>query len=152
MKKSFNIAVITILLSFSSQAQVKLGMEIGPWVGISSSAPDGFLANFKTRFGLSDNFYLGVNIGFVLNSGATLVPLCGTIEYYLRTKGFKPFLGADAGYFLNKNGTAFMAPAAGFAYGVNKKVDITARVSLPIMFNAGTSISMPICIGVTYRL
>ncbi len=152
MKTKKYLTLIVLLIALITQAQVKLGGEIGPWLPISTFSPTGFLVNLKSRFGISDNVFLGANIGFVFNSGTTLIPASGTIEYYMAKKGFKPFLGVDAGYFLNTGGAAFMAPAAGFAIAVQNNIDISARVSMPVIFyTGGASISMPIAIGTMYK-
>lgn len=153
MKKVVLTVAVALGLAFSSNAQVKIGAEIGPWIGVApTGAFSGFLINIKSRFGLSDNLFAGVNLGFIPTSFVTAIPLSGTLEYYLGTKGLKPFLGADAGYFLNTGGGAFLAPAGGLAYQVNDNIDITGRVSLPITFiTGGPMISLPIAIGAMYK-
>lgn len=125
-KELFVIALLFCLLNLNAQVKnnIKLGIEPGVLL-LSDSENLGLFLNAELKLKSSKNTFIGLRIGFVLNSqafenydslqfniddksdngGISLVP---TIDYYFKKSNFKerkfrPYIGAGVGYYLLAN-------------------------------------------------
>lgn len=132
MKKLLLIAAcIACVLTAKSQTYHAFKVDVGFGYAIpsasGSSTKAGVTFTVQPHYRVSDDFAVGLRIegaalAFQTSSNsddtkvAVLASYCGTGEYYLMDGGFRPFIGAGAGFFtqssVNINNSSYTVPSA----------------------------------------
>lgn len=147
-----NLLPITFLFSlFNLNAQEKDNLKLGIEVGVlpsSSSENLGFFLNVEPKLKVSENTFIGLRIGMVINAhsienydlsqfsiddisdngGISLVP---TFDYYLNENNFRPYLGVGVGPYLLTNYLDV------FAYGSQRGFEVYVKNQLGFLLRGG---------------
>jgi outer membrane protein W len=149
MIKKITLLAAIVLFAFGANAQIKvvaggaLALPTGDWGKMFKTS---YGINVGAKYTLTDQIAAGVNIGYLMyqfkeDAGGetfTSIPVTVTGTYYLATEGFKPYVGADLGYYLFRSkydGETYktkyigFAPTVGFEYSFSDKigVDVNAK-------------------------
>lgn len=113
MKRLLSLVIFTLVLGFSSHAQIKLGAGLQYYASGSSIG-----VQARTLTSLTDGIKLGVNGAYVFGKSGTFV------------------LDADAVFdLLEINDSAYLSPLAGLSFVTNSKtlsINLGAQVRFPI--------------------
>lgn len=154
MKKVLLTAVV-VLFALTANAQIKVGIGAGlglPMGDFGDGFKSGFGGAVTGKYMLSENMAVGLNIGYYsFKSKASddiklsMMPITGLFNYYFATEGFKPYAGADLGFYSAKvksdiagfsfstSETKFgFAPVVGFEYGLGEtmNLDVNAKYNM----------------------
>ncbi|MDP4209337.1 MAG: OmpW family outer membrane protein [Bacteroidota bacterium] len=153
MKKLFLIVAVAFF-AISVNAQIKLGANLGlslPTGDFADACKTGFGGSIMGKYAFSDKMAVGLNIGYYANKAKdgvggsdvtfSYTPITASFQYFLGTEGFKPYVGADLGFYAAKfkvssvsvSQTVFgFAPVVGFEYGLSESLslDVNAKYHL----------------------
>lgn len=160
------VVAIASLFVFTtqSQAQVRVGATLGAGVPLGDFgdfAKTGFGGSAHVKYFLSEQFALGLNIGYysfggedievtlpfigtTTIEGATtnIIPVTVAAEYYFTSEGFKPYAGLDLGLYFSGSDAEDaegesnfgIAPTLGFSYGLNESIDLNVNAKYNMIF------------------
>jgi outer membrane protein W len=177
--KKLLLAAVVVLFVISANAQMKIG--VGGGVGLPMGD---FGTSFKMGFGgganakkmLSENVALGLGVGYYSFTAKdeaggsdftmSFIPITGIFNYYFATEGFKPYAGADLGFFMttakvslfgmsaSTSETDFgFAPTLGFEAALGESMGLDVNAKYNYIMTAGTATSyIGINVGLVFKL
>lgn len=173
--KKLLLAVAVVMFAMSANAQLKLGVSGGlalPMGDFGDAAKMGFGGGVSGKYMLNEKMALGLGVGYYSFSAKddaggsdlsfSIMPITAIFNYYLATEGFKPYVGADLGFYSFK--TKFMgisasvsklgfAPTVGFAYGLSDKMDLDVNAKYNYITTEGSATSyIGINVGLSFAL
>lgn len=158
MKKLLIIGLI-LFTSMNLKAQ-----EIG--AGIAFFKPeDGTSLTGINLFGkkeIKEKIRVGINLSYFSETGYSIMPITGLVEYKFNKEKLSPFSGLEAGLYRSaisifgitaSTTNLGFAPVAGLDYTLTDKLNanLTAKYHY-IMFEGGSSTALGFNIGIAYKL
>jgi opacity protein-like surface antigen len=181
MKKvSFLVLALLCIGTTGMFAQFKVGGTIGVQIPIGSMADGmktGFGFNVAGKYMLSDNFDLGLNIGWArfgvedvgvedVTASGQFIPVTALAEYHFNSSGkVKPYIGADMGLYVFKvkaksggytastSDSYFgLAPVVGIEYEMKENLALAANLKYNYVIIEGDDGQyLGINVGVIYK-
>lgn len=97
------IAAMICSINYSASAQTRIGGNIGLAIPNGDNADgsgSGIGINGRILFPLSDNFFLGGNVGYHSAAEISFVPITAACEYvFNEEEALQPYLGIDLGIY-----------------------------------------------------
>lgn len=183
MKKLLLIVAVAFF-AISVNAQIKLGANLGlslPTGDFGDSFKAGFGGGVMGKYALNDKMAVGLNIGYYSHKAKdaaggsdvtfSYMPITGSFQYFLGTEGFKPYVGADLGFYSCKAKTPSVtymgvtvggtttetdfgfAPVIGFEYGLSESLALDVNAKYHMISTSGSSTNaIGINVGLLYSL
>jgi opacity protein-like surface antigen len=118
--------------------------------------------NLSVKKEIKEKVRAGVNLSYFTESGVTLMPISGLIEYKFNTDKLSPFAGVEAGIYRTSfsifgvtasTSNIGFAPVCGFDYTLTDKINanVTAKYHY-IMVEGGSMTALGVNIGIAYKL
>lgn len=177
MKKLTKILAICalVLISVTANAQMKLGVGGGlalPMGDYGDALKMGFGVNVGGKYMLNDNMALGIDLGYHMFTAKdeadgsdvkfSVIPIAPSFTYYFATEGFKPYAGANVGFYMTKwkvgdaSETASkigFAPVLGFEYALGEKMGLDVNAKYNYIATEGTACTyLGINVGLVFGL
>jgi outer membrane protein W len=165
-----------VLLTLSANAQIKVGAGAGiqlPMGTFGDMFNMGFGGAATGKYMLKENIAVGATIGYGMFSAKdnfggsdmkfTIMPIAASLSYYFATEGFKPYVGADLGFYMwsiKYSGTKVgdgsdlgFAPTVGFEYDLSESMalDVNAKYNY-IMTEGDATTSLGVNVGLLFAL
>lgn len=165
------LALVLTSFTFSATAQISIGASVGaqlPMGDFGDVFNTGFGINGVAKYDLNENMKVGLNVGYNsfgsdLNGvSASLIPVTGLFEYYLPMEGFKPYIGADLGFYniklealgISDSETYIgFAPTAGVLYDFTEQLSFNANLKYNYIDADNDNITyVGVNLGLVYKL
>lgn len=151
MIKKIALFAVAAFFAVSASAQIKVNVGGGllfPTGDFADVAKMGFGANVGGKYMLNEKMAVGANIGYFMMGEEldgvkiSIMPITGNFTYFFGGEGFKPYVGADLGFYMSKvkyddsfgmddesESDLGFAPVVGFEYGLSDKLtlDVNAK-------------------------
>jgi outer membrane protein W len=182
MKKTFLAFLAIITLSFlainESKAQMALGANLGASLPLGTFGDVynlGLGGGVQGSYFLSPKFAVGLNISYYtfgaknLPSGVSanygILGFAPSAQYFFTEEGFRPYVGADLGYYsLSISGTGLggasiskgyvgVTPQVGFLYDFTSNLALNVNIKYNLVLSDPSSLaSLPVNVGILYTL
>ncbi|HEX2937163.1 MAG TPA: OmpW family outer membrane protein [Bacteroidales bacterium] len=135
-----------------------------------------FGINVGGKYMLNDNMALGLDLGYQMFSAKeevdgvstkfSIIPIAPSFTYYFATEGFKPYVGANVGFYMWKAKAEFMgasisttatklgfAPVLGFEYALGEKMGLDVNAKYNYITTEGSATTyLGINVGLVFGL
>lgn len=181
MIKKIALFAVAAFFAVSASAQIKVNVGGGlalPMGDFGDGFKMGYGVNVGGKYMLNEKMAVGASLGYFMFTPKdevegidvkfSMMPIVGNFTYYFGTEGFKPYAGADLGFYMWKfkqegefmgipfdvedNGSDIgFAPIVGFEYGFSDKLalDVNAKYNY-VMTEGEASTYVGINVGVSY--
>ena len=177
--KKLLVAVALVMFAFSANAQLKIGVGGGvalPMGDFGDGFKMGFGGGVAGKYMLNEKLALGLNLGYYSFTAKdeaggsdvkfSVMPITALVNYYFATEGFKPYVGADLGFYACKSKVSVLgmdvsatatklgfAPTLGFEYGFSDKMGLDVNAKYHYITTEGSSTSyVGINLGLVFTL
>ena len=176
MKKIINLVIavaISMLFSFSANAQIKLGLNGGIQVPTEDGAKTGFGGGINGEYLVTPNIGVGLNAGYYsfgkeeaygISTNSYLIPVTLTGKYYFLTESIQPYGGVDVGFYTigakakyqgiseSASDSYFgFAPVVGLQFKLSDALALDINAKYNLIFSEGESTSIVgFNIGIVY--
>jgi hypothetical protein len=185
--KKILLATVVVLFAISANAQLKIGVNGGlglPMGSFGDANKMGFGGGVVGKYLLNEKIALGLNIGYYSFAGKDLglgitgeklsiMPITALFNFYFASEGFKPYVGADLGFYSVKYKTPTIdlggfgtiegssetltkigfAPTVGFEASLSEKVGLDVNAKYHYISTEGDATSyIGINVGLIFAL
>jgi len=153
-----------------SRAQISIGGDFSGIRSMTDGAEFMFGGALNARYGITDNFQVGLNLGFYQKSfgkifgqslKSRIIPVTLSAEYIFLTDNVRPYAGLDLGLYTfgakfgsssSSESRLGLAPVAGMQYNINDNLFLNSSFKYHLILDSGTDGLFSFSFGLGYRL